>query len=290
MKIEPYVKKVRSMIKSVLGEHDFAEDAETSALLALQLNESIPEILIFKPPKPSSVEDANSRYTFQFALPEVLLETPPPLEARSRRPAPTYNALVRPRAPSPRREAALVAQYSARACATAQSQLPRDPHSLYIPKFFAKVYSLRHKDISVPSNNLFPIDLVFKIIPWGEMPTIPGEIVPLLSSDADPPVPTMLSNMRFNVLKFYSNQKGSRRDPKEKRGTLNLQVVPRSSCGVVIDTFTEASFLISRAKISKWEGPGKKTATIHMTYHYSECGDPEDQKLKQDVLVNLEPL
>ena len=80
-----------------------------------------------------------------------------------------------------------------------------------------------------------------------ENPDLPS-FVPLLARDADPPMPTMLSNMRFNVIKHFGTLEEGFEDH------LVLEVIPRSAAGCNVRLVSEASFLLSGAKIAWYEG------------------------------------
>lgn len=72
----------------------------------------------------------------------------------------------------------------------------------------------------------------------------------LIRVDAEPgPPPTMLSNLRFNVLRTWD----------AKRKILSLKIVPRTQWGVHTDTLKEASFLLPLATIVPWQVPKGKT-------------------------------
>lgn len=317
MKVEPYVDAVRVSLKKGMEESDFTQDANTSALMALHLNESIPELVIQapKPPTAAGSTAAAGQHTFQFSLPEVPLVIPPPLEARARQMTPRYATMIRPRPASPRREAALVTEYANRQIteqkrlqAESALSLNRDAKTTQRPEFDVNVYALRYQDkTAVPSNSPFPIDLVVKIvrspdsyipkwplekidvsIPWGNIPPDGiGKNIPLLSREADPPMPMMLSNMRFNVLKFWSDQKGSRRDETQEKGTLRLSVVPRNPNGVTIDKMQEASFMVPRAKIVTWKSEDTLSATVHVRFQFADDVPPYHTDFTQSVTVDF---
>ncbi|EGY14480.1 uncharacterized protein VDAG_05644 [Verticillium dahliae VdLs.17] len=237
---------------------------------------------------------------FQFSVPEVNRAQPPELSPLPQRVWSGALPMHRPRPPSPRQEAALVAEY-AEAARHAPDSLAFDMNSAPIPdpptfdetfanrpKFRLKVYPVRSRDF-VPSNTGLPLDLVFSIVyvegraterlrrltvevPCGAMPSEGrgGEddpLLTLLSEDADPPTPTMLSNLRFNVLKRW-------RDDEKGRGRyLVLDLVPRSKDGVPVDKIKEASFLLSRADICLYEGAEPRFPFVNLKYDYGDWGD-----------------
>ncbi|KAK0722056.1 hypothetical protein B0T26DRAFT_739368 [Lasiosphaeria miniovina] len=266
--VKPYVTHIFKTLKKNMDAKDFKDDAPSSTLLALQLNESIPELLITLPriSRPGS----NTRNTFRFSLPTTVKQTPPPLSPLPRnisRPVKTRIAHSRPRPPSPRREAALIAQRARNLDANPAIPLPCPPSRLACqPQFIAAVYALRNRSYITTSSPL-PVDLIVKIvrhpksvIPIYALKDIEVERVPLLATGADPPTATMLSNLRFNILQYYPPS-----ESKDK-GTLNFKLVPRSKDGVTIDKFKEASFLISRAQIVRYMGRTERESQVDITF------------------------
>ncbi|TIC90921.1 hypothetical protein CH35J_011080 [Colletotrichum higginsianum] len=82
MKVRPYVNRVFKTLHQSLDANDFKDNAPTSTLLALQLNESIPELLISLPqaasstttptPTPSPPTATSKPHeTFRFSLPSL---------------------------------------------------------------------------------------------------------------------------------------------------------------------------------------------------------------------------
>jgi hypothetical protein len=65
------------------------------------------------------------------------------------------------------------------------------------------------------------------------------------SNVQDGPPPTMLSNLRFNVLGSWN----------AKKGVFILTVVPRTSFGVNMETLNEASFMLPMAVVVPWKVP-----------------------------------
>ena len=76
---------------------------------------------------------------------------------------------------------------------------------------------------------------------------------PLIRAGAElGPMPTMLSNLRFNVLRSWDT----------KLGVLKLTVVPRAGWGVEMSRLKEASFLLPMTSGVPWDVPkGKKCIT-----------------------------
>jgi len=306
---------------------DYTEPAATSAMLALQLNDPILQLevagiqdqQVLDPAAPSS-----SRERFQLSVPEKPLVEPPLLKPVST-PRPTsHGPILRPRPRSPRPEAALVTEYvaQAKAIATAKAKAkakgnmngasnpklsPYPGISIRIqrPVFKLQVYTLRERDF-VPSNSPVPLDLIFSIrfdedspmpmysifgfhiqVLMGKtVPADPDEESPLFDKDINPPPPTMLSNMRFNVIKDWYLEEGK----DGKRQYLMLNVIPRSSNGVKANMVHDASFLLSRAQIIKYEGAKTRWATVSMRYTYhDESGDVRGQDWVDTATVYIRP-
>ena len=286
-------------LRTELGDK-FADTKSTSALLALQLNDPIYQLDLGDLTKAAP---SGSNGLFQLSMPGREHREAPALAPLSERPTPPARSLARPRPPSPRLEAALVAD---------QSREPSMPEVLWElappddganrPIFKLVVHPVRKREF-VPSNSPLPMDLIFSIrqtkrpqsweplrrmileVPYGKMPKDAngGEddpVATLLAEDADPPAPTMLSNLRFNILKKY------RADKNGRDKYLVLEVVPRSSKGVLVSQIIDASFLLSRAKITKYEGSEPKTPYVSLKYDYGNFGD---KKWDDGVRVLLKP-
>ncbi|KAF5963957.1 Tol [Fusarium coicis] len=78
---------------------------------------------------------------------------------------------------------------------------------------------------------------------------LPPPFTPLLGPNPDPPMPTMLSNMRFNIIKQF----GTKKEGFENH--LILEVIPRAAAGVDVSLVCDASFLMSGVEIAWYEGP-----------------------------------
>jgi hypothetical protein len=198
-------------------------------------------------------------------------------------------AIRRPRAPSPRREAAIVAQHIA-------SLRLREPDPPMInadrPIFTLEVYPVTTRGF-VPSNSPLPMDLVFSIrqracgtpphsivplqriiveVPYGNMPSntrggSKDPLIPLLAENADPPAPNMLSNLRFNVIKRW------RDDDKNRGKYIVLELVPRTKKGVLVQRVMDASFLLSTALIVPYFGKEEREPWVSLKYDYGDWGD-----------------
>ncbi|RNJ55917.1 hypothetical protein D7B24_007915, partial [Verticillium nonalfalfae] len=294
--VEAFANLQLKRLRDGLGD-EFIDTRATSALLALQLNDPILQLDIGDLSRQTSTRKPT---VFQFSIPEAKRAQPPELSPLPQRVWSGALPMHRPRPPSPRQEAALVAEY-AEAARQVPNSLAFDAASAPIPdpptfdetfanrpKFRLKVYPVRSRDF-VPSNTGLPLDLVFSIVyvegraterlrrltvevPCGAMPSEGrgGEddpLLTLLSENADPPTPTMLSNLRFNVLKRW-------RDDEKGRGRyLVLDLVPRSKDGVPVDKIKEASFLLSRADICLYEGAEPRLPFVNLKYDYGDWGD-----------------
>ncbi|KAL5092900.1 hypothetical protein Trisim1_000632 [Trichoderma cf. simile WF8] len=140
------------------------------------------------------------------------------------------------------------------------------------PSFDLKVSPIEY-DSFVPTNRTVPFDLIFSIlVPPGSQSTFTYRLTKLTvrltlgdlkdaglpSSDDDksyrplimrkpknsePPAPTMLSNLRFNVLRSYDGD------------VMILEVVSRTAWGVDMYTLKEASFVLPMVEVIPWEVP-----------------------------------
>ncbi|KAF5614099.1 Tol [Fusarium tjaetaba] len=72
----------------------------------------------------------------------------------------------------------------------------------------------------------------------------PPPFTPLLGPNPDPPMPTMLSNMRFNIIKHF----GIKKEGFENH--LILEVIPRAAAGVDVSLVRDASFLMGGVEIA----------------------------------------
>ncbi|OCT52854.1 hypothetical protein CLCR_09478 [Cladophialophora carrionii] len=148
-----------------------------------------------------------------------------------------------------------------------------------MPEFEFKIFRLgKPKDEAITTNADRPFDLVFSIIrgKWTDPEAWPLRIMhfdltikiagldqprppdddfstprALLRSDVpDGPAPTMLSNLRYNVLV---------RKWDVQEGQLQLSIVPRTKWGVHMRDTVEASFIFPMARIFPWEVPKDAT-------------------------------
>ncbi|CAI4214894.1 unnamed protein product [Parascedosporium putredinis] len=283
LKVEPYLDKVHEALWTTLDRADFSDEAKTSALLALQLNESIPELRIAIPSRltKSLPTTSGPATTFQFTLPTTTNNTtpPPPLDPLPRHGLTTARtAVIRPRAPSPRREALLVAE-RARMLKGHPTRVPHQPNLLHpdgsddpntaadLPKWELAVYTVRNR-LFVPSTSLLPVDLIVKIV------RSPTSLVP------DRPL---------LWIEYYASKAAEDGKPKT-RGTVNVKVVPRSSKGVTIDRIPEASFLLSRAKIAWYKSTEPRSAEVKIRFAYAKPESDRDKSptiISQSVYVEL---
>lgn len=102
-------------------------------------------------------------------------------------------------------------------------------------------------------------------LPWGDMPAPgTGATVPLLARGADPPTAEMLSNLRFNILRYYPEGVDG------EKGRLVFKLVPRGKDGVKLDGMKEASFLVGGAGIVRYAGKTIREATVGVTFSYTK--------------------
>jgi hypothetical protein len=270
---------------------EFTDTRATSALLAIQLNDSILQLDIGDPRLPAALPPPK---IFQLSVPEIVQTKPPALFPLSHaQTAKRGVSVVRPRPPSPHREAALIARHAAEAATSLRLQKPPIIEADR-PKFKLKVYPIRSRDF-VPSDSELPIDLVFSIrpvnpekpdraivpllkmsveVPYGNMPDNrrggPNDpFLTLLAEDADPPAPAMLSNLRFNVLKRF------KKDKNNLGHYLVLDLVPRSKNGVLTQNILDASFLLKGAAICHYTGPEVVEPFVNLRYDYGDWGDKD---------------
>lgn len=289
-----------------MNPKDYFEEGPNSAMLALQLNDPILQLKIAGV-EAERVYRTPPGERFQLSVSAAPDIEPPILKPLERALRIKHAPILRPRPRSPRREAALLTSYIANQSAAVRT--PRNPNTpaktlpqpnkiprpLWPrgedpdrPKFDLKVYPIRRRDF-VPTNSAIPLDLVFSIrfditrtylqypllglhllVPLGnKLPDNEDETGPLLTEDADPPMPTMLSNLRFNVVKSWYTDKGipGERGPQK---WLKLDVLPRSDKGIRADRVKDASFLLSRAPVVKYMGKKMRFAVVHMRYEYMD--------------------
>ncbi|KAI1190240.1 hypothetical protein F5B17DRAFT_427728 [Nemania serpens] len=156
----------------------------------------------------------------------------------------------------------------------------------------------------IPTNRRVPSDLVFgitvdpKLGKWNyrlmriEIQVKIGEVddtkVPddtdtdralIRSNVQDGPPPTMLSNLRFNVLRSWNT----------KKGVLILTVVPRTSFGVNMETLNEASFLLPMAVVVPWKVPiGLRYPSLVKISSFMRLVDAEKEfEYKHDATVYM---
>jgi hypothetical protein len=287
--VKPFAEHQLKKLRTGPGD-EFTDTRSTSALLAVQLNDPILQLNIgdltsldaLSIPRPG---------IFQLSGPHVTqIETPPLFPPVEKLQSPKCVVPVRrPRALSLRREAALVAQniVSLRLLQPGPSVINADR-----PVFTLAVYPVTTRGF-VPSNSPLPIDLVFSIrqrtdappprstvrlhrifveVPYGNMPSNTrggpkDPLIPLLAENADPPVPNMLSNLRFNVIKRW------REDDKKRGKYLVLELVPRTKKGVLVHKVMDASFLLSRALIVPYFGKDEREPWVSLKYDYGDWGD-----------------
>lgn len=290
IKAEPYAKAVFDTIQSKLTPHDFSDTTPSSTLLALQLNESIPELLVTLPQVSRAASESSTsptspphHQTFRFALPpSAPSQVPPqlvPLPRTLHTPLSSRISNSRPRPPSPRREAVLIAN----SLATIPRPLTPPPGVVIKPEFDVSIHALRNREY-ISTSSALPLDLVIKIVlvptsiipdyaltdievslPWGDMPAPgTGATVPLLARGADPPTAEMLSNLRFNILRYYPEGVDG------EEGRLVFKLVPRGKDGVKLDGMKEASFLVGGAGIMRYAGKTIREATVGVTFSYTK--------------------
>ncbi|PVH74475.1 hypothetical protein DL98DRAFT_604453 [Cadophora sp. DSE1049] len=269
--IEAFANVVWTKLRDRLGKDRYAESSPTSAMMALQLNEPIfmLDIVI----SPADVEWAHAmeddQPQFQFHIPKYPSHRyePPPLPIQEPRKFVPRQRIQHdlprmPIVPSPQLQL--------------RTEEP-DPDITEMPEFTLKVYPIDSKvDNLVPTNRDVPMDLVISItlsdqqrrmyslsIEYFEVRIFCGDtsykppidnpscVRPMLNAQAEPPPPTMLSNLRFNVLRSWDDN------------YIVFKVVPRGK-PVELKYVSNASFVIPMADVLDWD-------TEEQTYVYLWC-------------------
>ncbi|KAG6362797.1 hypothetical protein INS49_007891 [Diaporthe citri] len=167
------------------------------------------------------------------------------------------------------------------------------------PPLVFNVFPLGRPTSNVPTNSHVPLDLIFDIraypqlqywalrvthfdlnipiAPYTDPPTTPlpdpdddqTNRALLRSNAPEGPAPSMLYNIRFNVV---------RQRWDVKNGSLDVTVLPRTRWGVATQTFDEASFLLPLAAVFPWKVPrGKKYPfQVLVTAYMRDPHDPPD--------------
>ncbi|KAK0615571.1 hypothetical protein B0T17DRAFT_497463 [Bombardia bombarda] len=261
IKTEAYTKLIWDVLDAkMLDKTKFTETAMTSAIFAVQLNEPIYTLRIEAPATNSlttwSEEIINAHAPFQFHVPPYPSHQhrPGPLPIPVSRPSIARTKLNRPVTltniiPSPQPT-----------LQKSKTNTTTPPDVLVAPpRFEFGVYPVGYKDAAVPTNTGLPMDLVVSLVmPWSYNYTLLNitvkiecgdvkdkfdpilEYRPLISREYECPPPTMLSNLRFNVLK------------KWEKDVLVLEVVPRKREGFNFQKVKEASFLLSMVPVLQW--------------------------------------
>jgi len=260
MNVHRYASFVYKRLKDKLKD-DFGDTEATSAMLGVQLNEPI--YILQVPTPPSLLDTPVKERIFQLSTTTSANAKvqPPPLQPYECKAKSLPVRLVRP--PHFRHEPTPLT-----------IQLPDpdlDPTIIPSdPRFWFNVFTLPNPGY-IPTQEGVPIDLVFSIrfrdgsmskpleririqVPCGEVnsqvpsPRIPKDDAkpdktkPLINVDAAPQMPTMITNLRFNVIKSWSSD----------RKHLILDLWPRSASGIRLDRIREASFLLGLVDICPW--------------------------------------
>ncbi|KAL8792886.1 MAG: hypothetical protein Q9195_004528 [Heterodermia aff. obscurata] len=183
--------------------------------------------------------------------------------------------------------------------------MPAPPPVVAVPPLAFDIFPLGSRSASVPTNSRLPLDLIFDIRAtsslkyWDLRVTHYDLMIPiasytddsrkspkppalpdpddelthraLLRSDApEGPAPSMLYNIRFNVV---------RQRWDVQNGWLYVTVLPRTKWGVGMQHFEEASFLLPVARVYPWKVPrGKKYPfEIRLRAYMRSPQDPRDK-------------
>lgn len=267
-------------------KNGYQEGKQTSAMLALQLNEPIYTLDISMNPDdvPRLMSHRRPRQ-FQFRVPEF----PKHRFKASALPSPKHKPLIPRQLLHRRPKQPLTAQIMPRVF---HNELPQFNIEVDRPKFdfniFAMDATMAPQDDPanyIPTGRPLPIDLVFRIAmsadqrskyQWDvikfEVKVMSGDenykppklsstdpinpnalSLPMLLKNYEPPPPTMLSNIRFNVLKIWSHE------------NMILQVVPRGK-PMPLRRCADASFQLPLAKIVDWKTETQTYVSLRVYY------------------------
>ncbi|KAK3689755.1 hypothetical protein B0T22DRAFT_528582 [Podospora appendiculata] len=285
LNVTAFAKFQREKLQQGMGDGEFDDSHPTSALLAMQLNDSILQLDIGDPT--AAFQNPSPPPRFQLSIPPRSQTLPPPLSPIPPPSHPIPTPFLRPTPPSTRNR-----------LQTSPLPLSLTPPSTTAdrPYYTLKIYPFLNKGF-IPSNSPLPQDLIFSIrqrdgappltrkllrfiveVPYGAMPSAPPASpadppLTLLAADADPPMPSMLSNLRFNVLKRWDR---GGKDTKDRVGDyLILEVVPRAKEGVYVRMAREASFLLPGVKVVGYSGAEARRPVVNLKYKYADgYGEP----------------
>ncbi|PMD32990.1 hypothetical protein L207DRAFT_571759 [Hyaloscypha variabilis F] len=266
MIVEDFAKMAWATTQEIIGKDKFKESNPTSSLMALQLNEPIYMLDIAVSPElvewVHEFEDDPTQ--FQFQIPRFPTERykPPHLPVPPSREIDVRQTIQQswsrpPNVPPPHLHF--------------QTE---DVHITDQPKFTLKVYPIDStNDNFIPTNRPVPMDLVISITldekygNWGynikefqvkvfcgdlkyQPPKDnPSYVRPPLDAESEPLQPTILTNLRFNVLKSWDG------------AYLLFRVVPRGKA-VPFKITKEASFIIPMVKVLEW--PTKEATWVDL--------------------------
>ncbi|KAK6519039.1 hypothetical protein TWF281_003728 [Arthrobotrys megalospora] len=288
MKTAAYAKEIHRILTEPKGMGpDFTEPKPTSAMLALQLNEPIYTLdigMIIMESKKILPDEP-----FQFLVPPFPSHQckPPPLPLPLQKPRLYPTKLYRPTPEPPR--------------AVLRPMAISDPvQPLDRPIFNFQVYTLDAPRIPnvIPTGTKLPPDLVFSIRGQEWWPGTAKNVLlkltiairrgagdpksgpwPLLSEDYDPEPPTMLSNLRFNIFTRYSKE------------FMFIDLIPRSSNGIVLMHLTEASFLLSMVETRNWAQNRELKINLFPSYKENAAKekDPKWKRWDDGVVITMVP-
>lgn len=156
------------------------------------------------------------------------------------------------------------------------------------PKYNCSIYTPRCD--SIYTSEGLPSDLVFSVLVSDnenssyqlmefDIRILLGVVDPekhMLMEDYDGPGPTMLSNLRFNVLPSFPIIDGL--------SYLQLRLLPRSSSGwIVISSVREMGFLLSLAKVNEFQARETLVNVETLAYYKNDNQSPR----KDEFLVNI---
>ncbi|MCJ1344692.1 hypothetical protein MMC31_002895 [Peltigera leucophlebia] len=155
------------------------------------------------------------------------------------------------------------------------------------PKYHCSIYNPGLSSIQIGDG--LPSDLVFSVLVRDnenssyqltefDILILLGDINPdrnILMKDYDGPGPSMLSNLRFNVLTAFSTINGS--------SYLQLRLLPRSSKGIGISSVSEMGFLLSLAKVNEFTARQTLLNVETLAYYQNDDFSPR----KDEFLVSI---
>ncbi|KFA54614.1 hypothetical protein S40293_02194 [Stachybotrys chartarum IBT 40293] len=138
---------------------------------------------------------------------------------------------------------------------------------------------------SEPIGYIYALTKIIVAVPYGKMPEReddPDQPTPRLAATADPPVPTMLPNMRLNVLRRW----GQPDEPNLKKHVV-FELVPREQPGMPFEMLNDAGFWLPRAQVARYDGDKTRQAWIKISSEVDQV--PPQAPFFGEAQVDLRP-